>query len=240
MTGPVRAPDLDGLLAPGRTLRTARDGIASALPEGDEGAHYDSRAGLYDRVIGSRTYNRIAWGVDPDQYSAFAAEALGAGEGQLLDAGCGTGVFTAPLYRHAARPLVLVDRSVHMLERAAARLDGAPAALVQADLLDLPFAPGRFQTVASFAMLHVLPDPWAALAALRDQLAPDGRLFASMLVAGRGGIAPPYMAALRRAGEIGPPRGAGELADVARGLFGPRADVRRTGSMAWLRVPAAR
>jgi SAM-dependent methyltransferase len=155
----------------------------------------------------------------------------------MLDAGCGTAVFTAGTYARASRPLVLVDRSLAMLERAAERLgDGASVRLVQADLLDLPFAPGRFATVGCFAMLHVLDDPWAALTALHDQLAPGGRLFASMLVSDGSAVSRAYLRMLQRAGEVGPPRSAEELAAAARRLFGPSAEVRRTGSMAWLRA----
>lgn len=224
----------DSLPASDRTLRPVGDGILSALPEDDEGAAYDRRAVVYDRLIGSPLYNRLAWGTHPSQYASFAAEALAAGDGPYLDAGCGTLVFTAALYRRATRPLVLVDRSLGMLGRGAERLAGAPATLVQADLHDLPFEPGRFTTIGCFAMLHVLDEPWGALAALRDRLAPGGRLFASMLVADRSAA---YLKALHRAGEVGPPRRMAELADTARSLFGS-AEVGRTGSMAWLRAAA--
>jgi len=231
------APDLDSLLAPGRTLRTPRPGISSALPAGDQGAPYDRRAATYDRLVGNRVYNRLAWGTDRADYGAFAAEAVAAGEGSFLDAGCGTATFTSAAYRSTSRPLVLVDRSLDMLARAAERIAGAPAALVQADLLDLPFSSRRFATVACFGVLHVLDDPWTALAALREQTAPGGRIFASMLVADRR-LGRAYLAALHHAGEVGPPRRAHELADAARTVFGASADVRRTGSMAWLRGTA--
>jgi len=107
----------------------------------------------------------------PRGLRAFAAEAIAAGEGSFLDAGCATATFTATAYRAASRPLLR-----------------APAVPVQADLLDLPFSPRRFATVACFGVLHVLDDPWAALAALAalcEQTAPGGRIFASMLVADR-------------------------------------------------------
>ena len=231
-------PALDSMLAPGRTLRPAGANLLSSLPATDQGAPYDRHAALYDRLIGSRIYNRLAWGTRPTEYRAFAAEALAAGEGAFLDGGCGTLVFTADGYRDATRPIVAVDRSLGMLGRAAERLHGgAPAVLVQADLMDLPFAPGQFDTVACFAMLHVLDDPWAVLAALRDQLAPGGRLFASMLVSDRrAGRA--YMRVLRRAGEVGAPRSADELTAAARRVFGASAEVRRSGSMVWLRATA--
>ena len=227
--------ELESLLAPDRTLRPARATVVSALPAGDEGARYDRRAAAYDRLIASRLYNRLAWGTSPSRYAAFAAEAVAAGSGRLLDAGCGTATFTAAAYRGACRPLVLIDRSLDMLERAAQRLADAPAAFVQADLLDLPFSAGRFSCVACFGVLHLLDDPWAALAALRDQLAPGGQLFASMLVADRA-VGHAYLDALHRAGEVAQPRRAEHLAGAAQGVFGASVDVQRTGSMAWLRA----
>jgi SAM-dependent methyltransferase len=147
-------PEIESLLAAERTLRPARPPVVSALPAGDEGARYDRRAATYDRLIASRLYNRLAWGTRPSQYESFAAEAIAAGSGRLLDAGCGTATFTAAAYREAHRPLVLVDRSLDMLERAAQRLAGAQAAFVQADVMDLPFSPGQFDTVACFGVLH--------------------------------------------------------------------------------------
>jgi len=44
--------------------------------------------------------------------------------------GCGSAVFTAAAYRTAGRPLVLVDRSLGMLARAAQRLGGPHLAAV--------------------------------------------------------------------------------------------------------------
>jgi len=234
------APALDALLAPDRpALRPAGPRISSALPAGDAGAPYDRHAAVYDRLIGSPVYNRTAWGTRPQAYTDFAAEALAAGDGPFLDAGCGTLVFTAPVYRGAQRPLVLSDRSTGMLERAAVRLADAPAAFVQADLFDLPFAPGSFSTVGCFGVLHVLADPWGALAALREHVAPGGRLFASMLVSDRA-IGRRYLRLLERAGEVGPPRSAAELVAAARETLGPSASVRRIGSMAYVRAPVAR
>jgi SAM-dependent methyltransferase len=123
-----------------------------------------------------------------------------------------------------------------MLERAAQRTAQGPVAPVQADLLDLPFRPGSFETVGCFGVLHVLDDLERALVALREQIAPGGQLFASMLVSDRGGISRPYMEALSRRGELGPTCDAERLAQTARAVFDRSAQVTRTGSMAWLRV----
>lgn len=198
----------------------------------------DRRARLYDRLIGNRLYNRAIWGVDPARYRAFTAEAVASGTGPMLDAGCGTAVFTADVYRAATRPLTLVDQSDGMLARARERLAGTSVDLVRADLFDLPFAPGRFETLGCYGMLHVLGDPGAALVALRPQLQPGGWLFASMLVADRGGISRAYLRALHRRGEVGPPRTAQELHDAAVPLFDD-ISIERIGAMAFLRARAA-
>lgn len=237
--GTFRRMPRSGLPAP-----TLRDGvvlrelgtISSVLPAGDVGAQYDRHAAFYDRLVGNRLYNRLIWGTEPADYAAFAAEAAASGGGLLLDAGCGTGVFTAPIYRAATRPVVLLDRSTAMLERAADRLSGSPALIIQADIYDLPFEAAQFETVACHAMLHVLDDPAAALVQLAGQLAPGGRCFASMLVTDRGGVSGPYQRLLRSRGELGVLWSAADFEAAARAAFGSAVRVSRTGSMAWLRA----
>jgi ubiquinone/menaquinone biosynthesis C-methylase UbiE len=194
--------DPDSLPAAGRTLRPAGNGVVSALPTDDAGAPYDRKAAVYDRVVGARAYNRVVWGTSTAAYREFASEALASGSGPMLDAGCGSALFTAGVYRRASRPLVLVDRSVGMLVRASGRLQGVPAGFVQADLSDLPFAPGCFTTVGGFGTLHVLDDPCSALSALWRQVAPRGQLFASMLVTDRA-LGGAYLRVLQRAGQVG-------------------------------------
>jgi SAM-dependent methyltransferase len=217
-----------------RPLREVDGGVLSALAPGDEGAPYDRHAEVYDRLIGNRFYNRLLWGCDPAEYAAFAAEALATGEGPFLDVGCGTAVFTADVYRRGGRPVVLVDRSTGMLRKARERLGEVPLAYVQADLFDLPFAAGTFATVGCFGVLHVLDDPWRALAGLRGVLVPGGRAFVSMLVVARA-VSRGYHRLLRRAGEMGPPHRLDDLARSAHDLFDDVA-VTRSGAMAWLRA----
>jgi SAM-dependent methyltransferase len=212
--------------------------VALRAPLDDLGAApYDRHAALYDRLIGARLYNRVVWGARVSDYAAFAAEAVAAGDGPLLDAGCGTAVFSAGAYRAATRPLVLVDRSTAMLARARERIgrDDDALWLVQGDLLALPFAEGAFATVACHAVLHVLDEPWAALDALAAQVGPGGGLFASMLVADGPGISPRYLRMLHGRGEAGPPRTSAELAEAARARLGDGARVERAGAMAYLR-----
>jgi len=207
---------------------------------GDAGAPYDRRAAVYDRLVRSRMYNRLAWGCAPGDYEEFAAEALAASSGPVLEAAAGSAAATAALHRRSGRPTVLVDLSREMLERAARRLawDGAavPARirLVQADLTALPFGgadggvPGRFTTVLALGAAHLFEDVDAFVGPLRAQLAPDGRLYLSGLVAetvrGRR-----YLEVLHRAGEIATPRTAQALHEA----LGAPADFRVTGCMAF-------
>jgi hypothetical protein len=109
---------------------------------------------------------------------------------------------------------------------------------VQADLRDLPFAPGSFTTVACVATLHVLEEPSSALAAPWRQMAPAGRMFASMLITDRA-LGGAYLRVLQRAGEVGPPTSLAELAAAARQAVGDSAAVDRSGSIAWLRAGKA-
>lgn len=231
---------INDFIAPGRQLRQLDGGLLSALDADDPGSPYDGRAAMYDRVIGSRLYNRLVWGSSPASYAAFAATAaaVGNGRGPLLDVGCGSAVFTAAAYSTTDRPLVLVDRSVGMLARAAERLGargtgGSRAVFIQADLFDLPFRPASFPTVASFGMLHLFEDLAGTLDALKSQVAPGGSLHATSLV-GVTALGRRALALLHRTGEVAAPRTEGELAAAARHVLGPAASVSREGSMAFL------
>jgi SAM-dependent methyltransferase len=202
----------------------------------EAGAPYDRRAAVYDRLVRSRTYNRLAWGCAPEDYAEFAAEALASSSGPVLEAAAGSAAATAALHRRSGRPTVLVDLSREMLERAARRLaydgDAVPARirLIQADLTALPFdgGPGRFTTVLALGAAHLFSDVGALVDPLRAQLAPGGALWVSGLVAetGRGRR---YLDVLHRAGEVAAPRTARELYDA----LGAPEDFRVTGCMAF-------
>jgi len=100
---------LQGILGDGQELRPVGDDIWSTLPGDAHGQRYDRRARLYDALVGSPAYNRLAWGSAPRSYSAFAERAVRSADGPFLDAGCGSLLFTANGYARARRPLLLVD-----------------------------------------------------------------------------------------------------------------------------------
>lgn len=237
-----RIPMLDDLVSSSTTLREVQPGIRSALPPDAEGAHYDARAAAYDRVVGSALYNRLVWGASPERYRAFARRAVAAGDGPLLDAGAGSAVFTAGTYADADRPLLLVDRSLGMLEAARDRIaDHAggtmpnAVTLLQADANDLPLRDGSIETVLSMGMLHLFDDGAGHVEELGRVLAPEGALFAMGLVAeqwpGRA-----YLRLLHRAGEVAPPRRFDEMQEaVETGLGGP-VEGEREGCMAFFKA----
>ena len=209
----------------------------------DAGAPYDRRAAVYDRLVRSRTYNRLAWSTTPYESAQFAAEAIASADGPLLEAAAGSAAATAELHARSPRPTVLVDLSQAMLERAAHRIAAArddgelefPAhiRLVQADLFALPFPAHGFSTILGLGLTHLFENLPALVNALRVQLAPDGELHLAGLVAqtrrGRR-----YLELLHRAGEVARPRTAEEL----HRLLGHPPSFRTTGCMAYLTLPA--
>ncbi|MEO9222937.1 MAG: class I SAM-dependent methyltransferase, partial [Mycobacteriaceae bacterium] len=166
----------------------------------------------------------------------FAAAAVADSDGPMLDVGCGTAVFTADCYRSTDRPVILVDRSLGMLARAAKRLAGADKGrlvLVQADLFDLPFRPGAFATVACHGLVHLFEDPGQLLRVLRSQVAPGGSLYATSLLA-ETRLGTQALRVLHRGGEAAVPRRENDLATLARAALGDNVELRREGGMGFL------
>ena len=217
--------------------------IESELDDSD--GPYDRRsAAVYDRLVRSRTYNRLVWSTAPADYAQFAAAAIVSADGPLLEVAVGSAAATAELHAHSRRQTVLVDLSRAMLERAAQRIAAAsdddehrvPAhiRLVQADLLELPFPPHGFTTILGFGLTHLFGDLPALVSALRGQSAPGGQLHLAGLVAqtrrGRR-----FLDVLHRAGEAAVPR----TAEDRRVALGRPAVFHTAGCMAYATLPAA-
>lgn len=222
------------------SAREVQPGILSVLPEGTPGQRYDGRARAYDRMIGSRLYNRLFWGSAPDEYRAFARRAVESSDsGWLLDAGCGTLLLTAGAYAAAPqRPVIALDKSIGMLQRARERLTEInPTAsehvvFLQADLLNLPFKPHSFRTVLSMGMLHLFDAPVPLVRSLDRLVEPGGHLFLSSLVT-TGRFGDRYMRFLHRAGEIAAPRTADTLKRTLLDTLGPHIGWSVVGNMSY-------
>ena len=97
----------------------------------------------------------------------------------LLDAGCGAGVSSLELFgpRITMVRYLGVDVSA-AVDVAAARFSelGIPGGFLQADLVDLPLAPGSTQVIFSEGVLHHTDSTEHALKALGKLLVPGGRL----------------------------------------------------------------
>ena len=83
---------------------------------------------------------------------------LSPGPGELiLDAGCGTGIFTLDILSHGSQ-VVGLDISLPMLMRAREKLGGYPFQMVLGDLLKLPFQENIFDKVLSVTALEFIED----------------------------------------------------------------------------------
>lgn len=235
MSGDKSASWIAEYLQPGRGLVDVGAGVLSVGDPDARGSRHDRQSRTYDILVGNRFYNRLVWGTSTASYAAFAAAAVADADGPLLDVGCGTAVFTADSYRSTDRPLILVDRSVGMLARAAKRLAGVDRiAFVQADLFDLPFQRGAFATVSCHGLLHLFEDPGQVLDILRSQVAPGGSLYATSLVTETSN-ATRMLRLLNRIGEAAVPRRRSDLSMLARAALGDGVELRHEGSMAFLR-----
>lgn len=102
-----------------------------------------------------------------------------AGE-RILDAGCGSGLFTAPLLERSAQVTGL-DLSLPMLRHARAALPSGKFAPLAGDLCQLPFAGGRFDRSVSVTALEFVADGRRALAELFRVTRPGGWIVVATL-----------------------------------------------------------
>jgi len=97
----------------------------------------------------------------------------------VLDAGCGTGIFSIIFARNGAASVTGIDISEGSLETARSlkekfRLDNVD--FRKADMLDLPFPDGSFDIVWAWGTVHHTTDPPAAISELARVLKPSGTL----------------------------------------------------------------
>lgn len=81
---------------------------------------------------------------------------------KILDAGCGTGVFTFDILC-AGADVIGLDLSLPMLKRAGEKLKGYPFEMILGNIANLPFPEGSFDKVVSVTALEFIEDGTAAI-----------------------------------------------------------------------------
>jgi ubiquinone/menaquinone biosynthesis C-methylase UbiE len=98
----------------------------------------------------------------------------------ILDAGCGTGIFTTDFLDAGAR-VVGVDLSLPMLLRAVEKFRGSGFSAVRADMRDLPFADASFDKAVSVTAVEFVEDARSAIGELFRVVRPGGVIVAATL-----------------------------------------------------------
>ena len=228
------------VFAEGYTIRSVEGSIYSVLPEGSHIHLYDKRAAMYDLIVGTRLYNRVMWGAFLRDYVTFARQAVASyPAGMMLDAGCGSLLFTAQAYIDCERPILAFDQSLHMLRRAQSRLRKLAGHvpghifLLQADLSDMPFRPSSFHTALCMNVLHHFVDAGSLITDLKKLLVDGGHLYLTSLVKGNRLIGDRYLNTLYRWGDFVHPRTDVELENLLAGSFGQSVSYRMQGNMVY-------
>lgn len=232
--------ELKEVLTENRIVRSVEKSIYSVLPNLQSKHHYDRRATVYDLVVSTRLYNCIMWGNSPLDYVAFARQAIiSCPDGRLLDAACGSMLFTAPLYLASNRQIVAFDQSLAMLRRARKRLIDLSGSvpenilLLQADLSDLPFRSNSFRTILCMNVLHHFEDAATLLANLKKLLTDEGHLYLTSLVSNNRFVGDRYLNSLYATGEFVSPRSNLELKEMLGRSLNQGVSYRVKGNMAF-------
>jgi SAM-dependent methyltransferase len=232
---------LKEVITEGRAIELLDEGIYTVLGKTVQQHQYDQKAAIYDFLVSSRLYNRIVWGTSPDSHVAFAAQAVkSAQRGPLLDAGCGSLVFSARAYLESDRFVIACDQSLDMLRRARRRLlklsdrFNEQIILLQADLSDSPFRAASFQTILCMNLLHHLEDAASLIQGLNASLVEGGQLYLTTLVKNNRAIGDRYLNLLHKQSWIVRPRSSAELQLLVEDLPGISPDYKIEGNMAYV------
>jgi len=232
--------ELKEVLEEGCIIRLVEDDIYSILPDAPHKYLYDRRASAYDSIVSTWLYNRLMWGTSPLDYVAFAREAiLSHPAGRMLDAGCGSLLFTAQVYLASDRQVIAFDQSLQMLKRARARLIELAGAvperifLLQADLSNLVFRPRKFHTILCMNVLHQFADAAELITKLRALLVNGGQVYLTSLVSTGRFIGDCWLGTLYKTGEFVLPRSGMELNKLLDDSLGEEVSYRMKGNMAF-------
>lgn len=119
--------------------------------------------------------HRAHFELEAERARAALARLAAAGDGPLLDVGCGMGRYLAAGAR-AGREVFGVDAALYqlVLARKLLREEGLEAQFCLADARDLPFEQGLFASAVATDLLEHVADPGAVIAEIGRVLRPGG------------------------------------------------------------------
>jgi ubiquinone/menaquinone biosynthesis C-methylase UbiE len=233
---------LDAYLKPDIPIRQIEHSLFSVFEPDDEGARYDSIAVIYDRFISSPLYLRLAWGGSRSKQIAFIREAFNSQkEGCLLDLAAGSCIDSVYAYAETDRPIIVVDRSLHMLRRGMERMVSEAGAIpenvwfLQADALSLPIIDQKISTVLCHGAFHLFPSTDVIMGEWRRVLCDTGTTFVSSLVLARW-VGDRYLNLLYRSGEVSKPMTSSDLQRTLSTGMTTECEVTTAGNFAYARM----
>ncbi len=197
------------LIENNNSIRELESDLFSAL-ENVTGAAYDNKAKLYEKLVGSKLYNKLFWGTSPGDYTNFAKKAILTATGISLDIGCGGLIQTSVVYANSRQNHILLDHSVEMLRIAGNRIINhfgkipENINLLQADAFHLPFEDASFDNIVSFGMIHCFENKSGFINEALRVLKPKGTFYFTTMTSDRF-ISKCYMNILRKQKEFGEP-----------------------------------
>lgn len=144
---------------------------------GPFGAFYDF---YIERPRLMQAVGRAIWGIDASVLYAAMRPIEEASVGAVIvDVPCGGGVAFRALAPEQDVRYVAADLSPKMLRRAQKRAEKRSlrqVELLEADMVELPFADAEVDLFLSFSGLHMIPDPGRAVAEISRCLKPGGKV----------------------------------------------------------------
>ena len=167
------------------------------------GEEYAIASGVPSLVVGSRPsytfdkqwhehpYGDLSWELNLEERVEIFSEYFGIhpldfGKYRLLDAGCGTGMFSAALAR-AGLDVTAIDYSDSVF-RARKLADSPRLSYVQGDLQKPPFRAESYDLVYADGVLHHTPDTKRSFLAVSKTVAQGGRFFVWLYRSDRKGL----------------------------------------------------
>jgi SAM-dependent methyltransferase len=162
------------LVCPASHSFVIRDGIPRFVPPNNYADHFGEQWKRYS-LTQLDSYTRLPITRERMRrcFGATVWESLPGAN--VLECGCGAGRFTEVLLHEGAR-VTSIDLSDAVDVNAANFPLGPSHQVAQADILALPFRPGRFDIVVCLGVIQHTPNPELTMARLAEQVHPGGWL----------------------------------------------------------------